>query len=30
MVEYTEPIRRQIDSSLAQILTFDTSGIERH
>lgn len=28
MVEYTEPICQQIDSSLAQILTFDTSGIE--
>ena len=28
MVDYTEPICRQIDSSLADILTFDTSGIE--
>ena len=28
MVDYTEPICQQIDSSLAQILTFDTSGIE--
>ncbi len=28
MVDYTEPICKQIDSSLAQILTFDTSGIE--
>ena len=27
MVDYTEPICQQIDSSLAQILTFDTSGI---
>lgn len=28
MVDYTEPICQQIDSSLAQILTFDTSGVE--
>ena len=28
MVDYTEPLCQQIDSSLAQILTFDTSGIE--
>lgn len=28
MVDYTEPICQAIDSSLAQILTFDTSGIE--
>ena len=28
MLDYTEPICQQIDSSLAQILTFDTSGIE--
>lgn len=28
MVDYTEHICQQIDSSLAQILTFDTSGIE--
>lgn len=28
MVDYTEPICQQIDSSLASILTFDTSGIE--
>lgn len=28
MVDYTEPICLQIDFSLAQILTFDTSGIE--
>lgn len=28
MVDYTEPICQQIDPSLAQILTFDTSGIE--
>lgn len=28
MVDYTEPICQQIDSSLAKILTFDTSGIE--
>lgn len=28
MVDYTEPICQQIDSSLAQTLTFDTSGIE--
>lgn len=28
MVDYTEPICQQIDSSLAQLLTFDTSGIE--
>lgn len=28
MVDYTEPICQQIDSSLAQILTFDTFGIE--
>lgn len=28
MVDYTEPICQQINSSLAQILTFDTSGIE--
>ena len=28
MVDYTEPICQQIDSSLAQILAFDTSGIE--
>ena len=28
MVDYTEPICQQIDSALAQILTFDTSGIE--
>ena len=28
MVDYTEPVCQQIDSSLAQILTFDTSGIE--
>lgn len=28
MVDYTEPICQQIDSSLAQMLTFDTSGIE--
>lgn len=28
MVDYTEPICQTIDSSLAQMLTFDTSGIE--
>lgn len=28
MVDYTEPICHMIDSELAQILTFDTSGIE--
>lgn len=28
MVDFTEPICQLIDSSLAQILTFDTSGIE--
>lgn len=28
MVDFTEPICQVIDSSLAQILTFDTSGIE--
>ena len=28
MVDYTEPICQLIDSSLAQMLTFDTSGIE--
>lgn len=28
MVDYTEPICQQIDSSLANILSFDTSGIE--
>lgn len=28
MVDYTEPICRMIDSELAHILTFDTSGIE--
>lgn len=28
MVDFTEPICQAIDSSLAQILTFDTSGIE--
>lgn len=28
MVDYTEPLCQQIDSSLAQILTFDTSAIE--
>lgn len=28
MVDYTEPICQLIDSGLAQILTFDTSGIE--
>ncbi len=28
MVDYTEPICRMIDSGLADILTFDTSGIE--
>lgn len=28
MVDYTEPICQLIDSQLAQILTFDTSGIE--
>lgn len=28
MVDYTEPICQLIDSSLAKILTFDTSGIE--
>ena len=28
MVDYTEPICQMIDSQLAQILTFDTSGIE--
>lgn len=28
MVDYTEPLCQQIDSHLAQILTFDTSGIE--
>lgn len=28
MVDYTEPICQQIDSSLAQLLAFDTSGIE--
>ena len=28
MVDYTEPICQFIDSSLAQMLTFDTSGIE--
>ena len=28
MVDYTEPICQLIDSQLAQILTFDTFGIE--
>ncbi len=28
MVDYTEPICQAIDASLAQMLTFDTSGIE--
>jgi len=28
MVDFTEPICQAIDSSLAQMLTFDTSGIE--
>ena len=28
MVDYTEPICQLIDSSLSQMLTFDTSGIE--
>lgn len=28
MVDYTEPICQSIDSSLTQMLTFDTSGIE--
>lgn len=28
MVDYTEPICQAIDSSLAQMLTFDTTGIE--
>lgn len=28
MVDYTEPICQSIDSTLAQMLTFDTSGIE--
>ena len=28
MADFTEPICQAIDSSLAQILTFDTSGIE--
>lgn len=28
MVDYTKPLCQQIDSSLARILTFDTSGIE--
>lgn len=28
MVDFTEPICQLIDSSLAQILTFDTSGVE--
>lgn len=28
MVDFTEPICQAIDSSLAKILTFDTSGIE--
>lgn len=28
MVDFTEPICRSINTSLAQILTFDTSGIE--
>lgn len=28
MVDYTEPICQLIDSSLTQMLTFDTSGIE--
>lgn len=28
MVDYTEPICQMIDSGLAQILAFDTSGIE--
>ncbi|NBI56710.1 hypothetical protein D3Z53_01205 [Lachnospiraceae bacterium] len=28
MVDYTEPICQLIDSSLASMLTFDTSGIE--
>lgn len=28
MVDFTEPIFQLIDSSLAQMLTFDTSGIE--
>lgn len=28
MVDYTEPICQMIDSNLAQMLTFDTSGIE--
>jgi hypothetical protein len=28
MVDYTEPICQMVDSELAQILTFDTSGIE--
>ena len=30
MVNHTEPICQLIDSSLAQMLTFDTSGIELH
>lgn len=29
MVDYTEPICQMIDSSLAQMLTFDTSGIDK-
>ncbi|XBX08301.1 hypothetical protein QMP26_09570 [Enterocloster clostridioformis] len=28
LVDFTEPICHDIDSSLAQMLTFDTSGIE--
>jgi len=28
MVDYTQPICQAIDSTLAQMLTFDTSGIE--
>ena len=28
MVDFTEPICQMIDSSLADMLTFDTSGIE--
>lgn len=28
MVDYTEPICQEIDASLSQMLTFDTSGIE--
>ena len=29
LIDYTEPICQMIDSSLAQMLTFDTSGIDK-